>query len=85
MDVNSWTLTFYSLSDVSLGTLLGVKSNLLCGQKFNVKIEDFRFVGFPVLLEEMTDRSGATKSGHKISSCNVAFVLQVGGVITLQT
>lgn len=42
-----------------------------------MKIEDFRFVGFPVLLEEITDRAGATKSGHKIISFNIAFVLQV--------
>ncbi|XP_052791015.1 GATOR complex protein NPRL3-like [Mya arenaria] len=64
------------LSDVTLANFLGVKS-VLCGQKFNVKIEDLRFVGFPLLLEEGPDKSGAgNKSGHKILSFNIMFVLQ---------
>ena len=65
------------LSDVTLSLLLSVKSSLLCGEKFNVKIDDFRFVGFPVSLEDMGDKTGAAKSGHRIISFNVAFVLQV--------
>ncbi|WAQ97433.1 NPRL3-like protein [Mya arenaria] len=60
------------LSDVTLANFLGVKS-VLCGQKFN----DLRFVGFPLLLEEGPDKSGAgNKSGHKILSFNIMFVLQ---------
>ncbi|XP_045213441.1 GATOR complex protein NPRL3-like [Mercenaria mercenaria] len=61
------------LSDETKAHLLGVKSSLLCGKVFDLKIEEVRFVGFPVLLDDVPD-SG--KSGHKILSFNIAFVLQ---------
>ncbi|KAL4239681.1 Nitrogen permease regulator-like 3 [Mactra antiquata] len=60
------------LSDESLAFHLGVKSSLLCGEKFNIKIEELRFIGFPVLLDDAPEN----KTGHKISSFNVIFVLQ---------
>lgn len=58
------------LSDNTLVILLVVKSTL-CGQAFDVKIDDVRFVGFPVLLGD-----DSSKSGHKILSFSVFFVLQ---------
>jgi len=66
---------YFRLSDVTLGNLLSVKSSILCGEKFNVKMEEIRFVGFPVLLDDVSCR--ATKKGDKIRSFNIAFVLQV--------
>ncbi|XP_052227787.1 GATOR complex protein NPRL3-like isoform X2 [Dreissena polymorpha] len=64
------------LSDTTLAHLLGVKSPLQCGEKFNVKIEKVRFVGFPLLLDDSADKASAVKSGHKINCFNIAFVLQ---------
>ncbi|XP_060579018.1 GATOR1 complex protein NPRL3-like [Ruditapes philippinarum] len=61
------------LNDETLALLLGVKSSLLCGKVFDLKIEDVRFVGFPLLLDDVPD-SG--KTGHQILSFNIAFVLE---------
>ena len=45
------------LSDQALANLLGVKSSLLYGQNFDVKVDENRFVGFPPLLDDIPDKT----------------------------
>ena len=61
-----------------MANLLGVKSSLLYGQNFDVKVDENRFVGFPLLLDDIPDKTTATgKTAHKIRSFNIAFVIKV--------
>ena len=58
--------------------LLGVKSSLLYGQNFDVKVDENRFVGFPLLLDAVV-LSGISSgmTAHKIRSFNIAFVMKL--------
>ena len=59
-----------ALSDQILANLLGVKSSLLYGQNFHVKVA--------LLLDDIPDKTTATgKTAHKIRSFNIAFVIKV--------
>ncbi|KAL5018870.1 hypothetical protein ScPMuIL_004592 [Solemya velum] len=58
-------------SDI-IAHLLGVKSSL-CSKKFDLKIDDVRFVGFPILVD--SNKQTAT-GAHQILSFNVVFVLK---------
>ncbi|XP_076473114.1 GATOR1 complex protein NPRL3-like [Babylonia areolata] len=70
--------------DNTLANLLAVKKTL-CGSKFTVKIDDVRFVGFPIQIEHSdylstakhhSQTSGSTKAhSHRISTINVVFAL----------
>ena len=54
------------LSDQTLANLLSVKSSLLYGQNFNVKVDENRFVGFSLLLDDIPDKTTVTeKTAHK--------------------
>lgn len=51
--VNSFPLYLFLIlrfSDVILATILATKSEM-CGQKFELKIDNVRFVGHPTLLQ----------------------------------
>ncbi|KAK3579485.1 hypothetical protein CHS0354_028302 [Potamilus streckersoni] len=64
------------ITDGTIESILGVKSNL-CSQKFDIKIDDVRFLGFPMLLDDIPDKQTPTgKTAHKILSFNVAFVVK---------
>ena len=68
----------FRLSDACIANLLGVKSSLLCGQNFDVKVDENRFVGFPLLLDDIPDKTTTTgKTAHKILSFNIVFVIKV--------
>lgn len=59
-----------------LSNLFAVKSEL-CGKKFEIKINDIRFVGHPLLVYH---QHGVAKSGpnqESILSFNVVFALKV--------
>ncbi|KAL8613160.1 hypothetical protein ACOMHN_042969 [Nucella lapillus] len=70
--------------DKTLASLLAVKKTL-CGSKFMVKIDDVRFVGFPIQIEHSdylstnkrhSRSTGSTKShSHRINTVNVVFAL----------
>ena len=56
-----------------------MKSSLLCGQNFDIKVDENRFVGFPLLLDDIPDKTTTTgKTAHKILSFNIVFVIKVG-------
>ena len=43
-----------------------------------MKVDENKFVGFPLLLDESPDKTTATgKTGHKIHSLNTAVVIKV--------
>ena len=57
--------TLSGLSDQTLASLLGVKS-LLYGQNFDVKLDENRFVGFFLLLDDIPDKTTVKgKTAHK--------------------
>lgn len=45
-----WLFLILRFSDVILATILATKSEM-CGQKFELKIDNVRFVGHPTLLQ----------------------------------
>lgn len=47
---SSYLLKILRFSDVILATILATKSEM-CGQKFELKIDNVRFVGHPTLLQ----------------------------------
>ncbi|XP_064611275.1 GATOR1 complex protein NPRL3-like [Liolophura sinensis] len=59
-------------SNPILANLLALRSEL-CGRRFDVKIDDVRFVGFPIMLQADSDKQ--TK-GPSILSFNIVFVLK---------
>ena len=60
-----------------LPTLLATKPDL-CGKPFDVKVDDVRFVGYPMLLAHSKEKvSSSGKSSHKIISFNVVLVVRV--------
>ncbi|XP_050393564.1 GATOR complex protein NPRL3 [Patella vulgata] len=58
-------------SNTLLASLLAPKSTL-CYQNFDLKIDDIRFIGFPVLLHETLPK----QTGHRIITVNVVFALK---------
>ena len=67
---------FFRFSEVILANLLSVKPALCC-KTFDMTVDDLRFVGFPMLLEQSTKPSSTGKISHQIGSFNIAFVLKV--------
>lgn len=70
--VDSCLLNVINLPDKILSDLLAVKSDL-CGNKFELKINDVRFVGHPVLLSsknnfQQTDKLGTSSHLNKGSN-----------------
>ncbi|XP_025092889.1 GATOR complex protein NPRL3-like [Pomacea canaliculata] len=68
--------------DKTLANLLAVKTRL-CGSKFNVKIDEVRFVGFPVQLEhspkstsKQQQTQNVTGKHHRINTVNAVFALR---------
>ena len=59
-----------------LSNLFAVKSEL-CGKKFEIKINDIRFVGHPLLLHKYGEGKSGTNQ-NSIFSFNVVFALKVG-------
>ena len=57
-----------------MSNLFAVKSEL-CGKKFEIKINDIRFVGHPLLLKHAEGKTG--NSQNSFSSFNVVFALKV--------
>jgi hypothetical protein len=53
-----------------------VKSEL-CGKKFEIKINDIRFVGHPLLVYHQGEGKAAGSSQESILSFNVIFALKV--------
>lgn len=75
-------------SDVILATILATKSEM-CGQKFELKIDNVRFVGHPTLLQHTLGQVSKTDPSPKREAptmilFNVVFALRVcchGGVL----
>lgn len=78
-----WVLSFYCnhvdkknylcrFSDSILANILAVKQDL-CRKPFDLKIDDVRFVGYPMSLDPSKSKPGA----HQIISFNITFVLRV--------
>ncbi|ESO84751.1 hypothetical protein LOTGIDRAFT_207231 [Lottia gigantea] len=63
----------YKISNSTLATLLAAKSSL-CNQNFDLKIDDVRFIGFPVILHVPVTTGKQT--GHRITTVNVVFTLK---------
>jgi hypothetical protein len=70
---------FYSqcsrYSDKDLANLLAVKA-ALCGKKFEVKINEILFVGFPLQIYSSSD-AASRRQMSTLSSFNVVFALRV--------
>ena len=62
-------------SDSLLANILAVKQDL-CRKPFDLKIDDVRFVGYPMSLDPNKSKPGA----HQIISFNITFVLRVCNV-----
>ncbi|XP_061182292.1 GATOR1 complex protein NPRL3-like [Saccostrea echinata] len=63
--------TLVGFSDSILANLLAAKQDL-CRKPFDLKINDVRFVGFPMPLDKSRSKPGA----HQIISFNIIFVLR---------
>jgi len=63
----------HSFPSKVLSNLFAVKSEL-CGQKFEIKINDIRFVGHPLLVYQPGSKSGTSQ--NSIFSFNVIFALK---------
>ncbi len=63
--------------DKSLGDLLAVKGDL-CGRRFEVKVDDVVFVGFPLLANTRNAQPTNKRETPTMVSFNVVFALQVG-------
>lgn len=59
-----------------LSNLFAVKSEL-CGKKFEIKINDIRFVGHPLLVYHQGEGKCSTSNQESILSFNVVFALKV--------
>ncbi|XP_076076005.1 GATOR1 complex protein NPRL3-like [Mytilus galloprovincialis] len=73
--VSSNTGTLSGFSKAILANLLSVKP-ALCGQPFDLKVDDLRFIGFPMLLDQSTKQQTSGKISHQIGSFNIVFVLK---------
>ncbi|KAI1301409.1 GATOR complex protein NPRL3 [Halotydeus destructor] len=76
--VDPYITTVMSLSDKVLSDLFAVKPTL-CGQKFEVKINDIRFVGHPVSLagSSFTSNEMSAKERERdVSTFNVVFAVR---------
>ena len=62
--IDSSLLNVINLPDKILCDLLAVKSDL-CGNKFELKINDVRFVGHPVLLSSKNNFQSSSNGDHK--------------------
>uniref|UniRef100_A0AAG5DMM1 GATOR complex protein NPRL3 n=1 Tax=Anopheles atroparvus TaxID=41427 RepID=A0AAG5DMM1_ANOAO len=62
----------YGISDKDLATLFAVKSEL-CNQKFELKVNDVRFVSHPTLLR--SDQGGSEQKTSSYIQINVVFAL----------
>lgn len=67
--IDSCLLNVINLPDKILSDLLAVKSDL-CGNKFELKINDVRFVGHPVLLSSKNNFQSSTRNGEKRHGTN---------------
>ena len=68
---------FYRFSDDILAHMLAAKSKL-CGQKFEVKVADVVFVGYPMLLHHVKSGQPTQKRDTpSMISFNVVFALRV--------
>lgn len=63
--------TLVGFSDSILANILAVKQDL-CRKPFDLKIDDVRFVGYPMSLDPSKSKPGA----HQIISFNITFVLR---------
>ncbi|XP_048759621.2 GATOR complex protein NPRL3-like [Ostrea edulis] len=63
--------TLVGFSDSILANLLAAKQDL-CRKPFDLKIDDVRFVGYPMSLDTSKSKPGA----HRIISFNITFVLR---------
>ena len=59
-----------------LSNLFAVKSEL-CGKKFEIKINDIRFVGHPLLVYQQGEGKSAGSNQESVLSFNVVFALKV--------
>ena len=64
-----------------LSNLFAVKSEL-CGKKFEIKINDIRFVGHPLLLYHHGEGKTGTNQ-ESILSFNVVFALKVPNFLNI--
>lgn len=67
--IDSCLLNVINLPDKILSDLLAVKSDL-CGNKFELKINDVRFVGHPVLLSSKNNFQSSAGNGEKRHGTN---------------
>ena len=67
-------LSNFRYTDTILTNLLAVKSDL-CGKKFELRIDDVLFVGFPVLLQSASGKD--RKDQPAMTSFNFVFALRV--------
>ncbi|EFX76720.1 hypothetical protein DAPPUDRAFT_54916 [Daphnia pulex] len=65
----------HSFPSKVLSNLFAVKSEL-CGKKFEIKINDIRFVGHPLLVYHQGEGKSAGSSQESILSFNVVFALK---------
>lgn len=49
----------------------------LCGKKFEIKINDIRFVGHPLLVYQQGEGKSSSSNQESILSFNVVFALKV--------
>ncbi|XP_069125452.1 GATOR1 complex protein NPRL3-like [Argopecten irradians] len=68
------TLDSVRFSDQILANLLAVKSDL-CSMRFNVKVDDIHFIGYPMLFDPCTGQT-ASKSSHQIISFSIILALK---------
>lgn len=59
----SYLFTILRFSDVILATILATKSEM-CGQKFELKIDNVRFVGHPTLLQHALGQVWLSSAGR---------------------
>lgn len=81
-------LQYLSFSDETLAQISCPGNSKICGQKFDVKINGLRFVGFPLMLEQNNIESNILQAEKPESSCTSAtdiFVMSFNVVFVLKT
>lgn len=63
-----YLFTILRFSDVILATILATKSEM-CGQKFELKIDNVRFVGHPTLLQHALGQVWLSSAGRRFLGC----------------
>ena len=64
-----------------LSTFLAVQSTKLANKRFDVKVDDVQFVGYPVSVKHCPSRrKGKEASGVSLTNVNVVFALPVSNL-----